>query len=79
MELEDITHCTIAINCKVREFGGDYDGRQTKIKRGGDVSDNMVGAFEIEEWPSCDFLQHRSSKRSIRNSLNRDVGDTSIL
>ena len=34
MELEDITHHTIAINRKVREFGGDYDGWETTIERG---------------------------------------------
>ena len=34
MELEDITHHTIAINRKVRELGGDYDGWETTIERG---------------------------------------------
>ncbi len=33
MELEDITHHTIAINRKVRELGGDYDGWETTIER----------------------------------------------
>jgi len=33
MELEDITHHTIAINRRVRELGGDYDGWETKIER----------------------------------------------
>ncbi|MFT0737360.1 hypothetical protein POZ19_22865 [Ralstonia wenshanensis] len=35
MELEDITHHTIAMNRKVRALGGDYDGWETKIERGG--------------------------------------------